>query len=68
MQIFSIPGTVFYGVTNSMAKIKNGAKAGFGFVLTDDVGLDLTTTRNDRRQSSGVALEQPGEIALQLRK
>src|SRR6266702_623856 len=42
MQIFSIAGSGFERVPNGMAKIENRAEAGFGFILTDDIGLDFT--------------------------
>ena len=37
VQVFSVAGNVFDGVADGVAKIEDGAKAGFGFILADDL-------------------------------
>ncbi len=68
MEEFSITGAVFDRVPDGVSKIQDGAEAGIGFVLADNIRLDLAAARDDGRQSFGIALEQLGQALFMLRE
>jgi hypothetical protein len=48
-----------------VAKIQDGAQAALGFVLADDVRLDLTAARDDFTKRLGFAAEEFWQVTLQ---
>ena len=56
MSIFAITGDGLKCMTDGMAKVQDGAKTAFPFILGNNLGLDLAAACNDCCKCRGILL------------